>query len=99
VSQVSPYLRRGEGRYFHWCQACDEMHPLPDGWAFNGNLDKPTFMPSFKHTLNLGKAENVVCHYILTDGIIHFCADCWHALAGKSVPMAELPPSHRDGLE
>jgi hypothetical protein len=26
------------------------MHKLPDGWAFNGNLEKPTFSPSFKHS-------------------------------------------------
>jgi hypothetical protein len=25
------------------------MHTLPDGWSFNGNLEKPTFTPSFKH--------------------------------------------------
>lgn len=25
------------------------MHVLPDGWSFNGDLEAPTFMPSFKH--------------------------------------------------
>lgn len=25
------------------------MHPLPDSWQFDGNVDKPTFSPSFKH--------------------------------------------------
>lgn len=48
MSQVSPILRRAEGHYFHWCPACEEMHPLPDSWTFNGNVDKPTFTPSFK---------------------------------------------------
>lgn len=33
----------------HWCPACEEMHPLPDSWTFNGNLESPTFQPSFKH--------------------------------------------------
>lgn len=50
MGQVSAKMRRGEGRYFHWCPACQEMHPLPDGWTFNGDLEKPTFAPSFKHT-------------------------------------------------
>jgi hypothetical protein len=26
------------------------MHNLPDGWTFDGNLEMPTFRPSFKHT-------------------------------------------------
>lgn len=47
--QVSPILRRGQNRYFHWCPACEEMHPLPDSWTFNGDVNKPTFSPSFKH--------------------------------------------------
>lgn len=51
MSQVSQVLRRGVDRYFHWCPACEEMHPLFDRapWTFDGNLDKPTFSPSFKH--------------------------------------------------
>ena len=50
MNQVSRFLRRGEGRYYHWCPACLEMHQLPDSWTFNGDLSKPTFQPSFKHT-------------------------------------------------
>jgi hypothetical protein len=49
MSQVSRVLRRGQGRYFHWCPACEEMHPLPDSWKFDGNVESPTFSPSFKH--------------------------------------------------
>lgn len=51
MSQVSPILRRGEDRFFHWCPACEEMHPVFDRspWTFNGNVDCPTFSPSFKH--------------------------------------------------
>ena len=25
------------------------MHKLPDSWKFDGNLESPTFTPSFKH--------------------------------------------------
>jgi hypothetical protein len=26
------------------------MHPLPDSWTFDGNLECPTFSPSFRHS-------------------------------------------------
>lgn len=47
--QVSSTMRRGRGCYLHWCPACQEMHALPDNWSFNGDFDRPTFAPSFKH--------------------------------------------------
>lgn len=50
MGQVSKKLRRKSDGYAHWCPACREMHSLPDGWQFDGNLEKPTFSPSFKHT-------------------------------------------------
>lgn len=49
MNQVSGVLRRGTGVYLHYCPACEEMHQLPDSWKFNGNLESPTFHPSFKH--------------------------------------------------
>ena len=50
--QVSPILRKATDRFFHWCPACEEMHPLfyDRSWKFNGDLNKPTFTPSFKHS-------------------------------------------------
>lgn len=49
MSQVSSKLRRGTDGYFHYCPACKEAHRLPDSWQFNGNLEVPTFTPSFRH--------------------------------------------------
>lgn len=49
MSQVSPYLRRAEGAYTHWCPGCLKMHRLPDSWQFNGDVNLPTFTPSFLH--------------------------------------------------
>lgn len=57
MGQVSAKLRRVDGSYSHWCPACGEMHKLPDGWAFDGNLDQPTFTPSFRHS---GKQRVIV---------------------------------------
>jgi Family of unknown function (DUF6527) len=79
--QVSPILRRGVDRYFHWCPACEHMHPLPDRWKFNGDVNKPTFSPSFNHSFGFDKNKKAVdrtCHYIITDGKIQFCPDSWH---------------------
>lgn len=28
-----------------------------------------------------------VCHSVVTDGVISYCADCTHELAGKNIPM------------
>lgn len=50
MGQVSAIMRRTTTGYVWWCPACQEMHPLPDGWTFNGNFDRPTFSPSFRHT-------------------------------------------------
>lgn len=49
MGQVSSVLRRYQSGYLHWCPACEEMHGLPDTWKFDGNLECPTFTPSFKH--------------------------------------------------
>lgn len=87
MSQVSLKLRRGEGRFFHFCPGCDCMHPLPDGWAFDGNLENPTFTPSFKHSWG----NKMICHYFLTAGQLVFCPDSTHRLAGQTVALPELP--------
>jgi len=107
VSQVSSKLRRGETQYFHWCPGCNEMHPLPDGWSFNGDLERPTFSPSFSQTstryesyteagIGVGERTKFVCHYILTNGVLNFCGDSMHVLAGQSVPLPPLPEGFTD---
>src|ERR1051326_4906541 len=114
MGQVSSTLRRGEGCYFHGCPACEEMHPLPDSWPFDGNLEKPTFSPSFKQSgvrrifdasgnwtgewmrdAN-GNTLPFICHYVLRAGVLHFCGDCTHALAGQAVPLPKLPEGLTD---
>jgi hypothetical protein len=94
------------GGYLHWCPGCEESHTLPSGWTFNGDLERPTFTPSFKHEgrkrvfinrewvgewLRDAKGDTIpyICHYILTDGVLNFCGDSTHSLAGKSVPLEE----------
>lgn len=74
------------------------MHPLPDGWTFNGNVEKPTFSPSFKHDWK-EKDTPKVCHYIVTDGRVAYCGDCTHSMSGQTIDMPDLPPRYQDGAE
>lgn len=66
------------------------MHPLPDGWKFDGNLESPTFEPSFRHTYGPGQPDRC-CHYSLIKGVLHFAKDCSHAMRSQSVPLPPLP--------
>lgn len=81
------------------------MHPLPDSWTFDGNLDEPSFSPSFLHTIGAGRERHdgasttthpEICHYVLTKGILNFCSDCHHELANQSVPLPDIPEFLRD---
>ena len=106
--QVSPILRKTVTGHAHWCPACEFVHILPDSWKFNGDVEKPTFSPSFKHTysywtqgvdpvshLGRGEQQYRICHYIITDGRIQFCPDSWHQRS-DIVHMPLLPPLHED---
>jgi hypothetical protein len=50
MGQISQKLRKVRSGYAHWCPGCEEVHILPDSWKFDGNLENPTFSPSFKHS-------------------------------------------------
>lgn len=94
--QVSSKLRRSKTAY-HWhCPACDEMHPLPDDWEFDGDLERPTFKPSFRHTWGVRESTLRTCHYVVTAGRVAYCDDSTHGLAGQTIDMPELPEAYRD---
>lgn len=99
-----PVLRRGERGWWHWCPACGEEHPLPDGWRFNGDLVRPSFESSFQHSFGAPKDTGAgrrprmaSCHYLITDGKIQYCAGSWHgrtdAAALPPLPVFPPPPS------
>lgn len=97
MGQINRFFRENTQGFWHWCPACKDIHPLPwktGGWTFNGNLEKPSFTPSFKQG-GSGVAGGC-CHYIITDGTINFCGDSTHELAGQSVPLADLPADLQD---
>lgn len=107
MNQISPILRRGPAQYFHYCSACEMMHPLPDSWAFNGNVGKPTFSPSFAQTFvrwtegvdsrgfGKGEKQHLLCHYVITDGNIDFKSDSWHKRS-DTTPMVPIPEGIED---
>ncbi len=98
MSKAGPFLRRwqyeGRGGYTFYCPGCKGGHTVqtdaPDGWGFNGDLEKPTFTPSVK----LSRGERVRCHSFVTDGQIQFLNDCEHALAGSTVPLPRWPANY-----
>lgn len=69
-------------------------------WTFDGNVECPTFNPSMnirtgpRPTVPIGRPDAGqidVCHYFLHGGVLKFCADSTHALAGQDVPLPPLP--------
>lgn len=37
-----------------------------------------------------------ICHYFLHDGELRYCGDSTHHLAGKNIPLPDLPAEYRD---
>jgi len=95
MGQVTKKLRRATDAYFWYCPGCNEMHPLPDSWTFNGNLESPTFSPSFLHTWKYA-GQDRRCHYVVTDGKVAYCSDSDHILAGQTIDMPDLPSEYCD---
>lgn len=91
--RLSDKIYRGgaPGCLLHYCPGCEQLHMIavdrPNScgaqWVWNGDTERPTFSPSI----------NIVgqCHYFIRDGVIEFCADSKHALAGKSVALPDMP--------
>lgn len=109
MGQVNAKMRSMTDGFSWYCPGCKGMHPLPSnrGWAFNGDLDRPTFTPSFRHSwkrfhsytdagVGVGEPFECVCHYIVTNGNVQFCGDSTHSLAGQTIPMPDLPEAYRD---
>lgn len=74
--------------YAFWCPGCNEPHTVNGGWQFNGDVERPTFMPSIRVTK--GYVESA-CHSHVINGQVVFLPDCKHALAGQTVPLPPLP--------
>jgi hypothetical protein len=71
---------------FH-CPGCKCAHGVRVAgscgcWAWNRDLERPTFSPSILAT---GGEDR--CHSYVRDGQIQFLSDCTHELAGQTAPL------------
>lgn len=91
------YSHNGGKTLFIQCPGCKNLHPIavdpsahPAGqsWTWNGSYDAPTFNPSL---LCNDHYPSKRCHSFIRDGQIQFLDDCYHELAGKTVPLAPIP--------
>ncbi len=79
--------------YLFQCPGCKCLHSFSVGnktgpsWTWNGSMDKPTFTPSLLYPINRR------CHSFVRDGEIVFLNDCFHELAGKTVPLSKWEDS------
>lgn len=84
------------------CPGCECLHGFTRSWTFNGNMKRPTIMPSLlvrgtegitedQHARIL-KGEKIepkpfVCHSFIRDGKMQFLEDSTHALKGQTVEI------------
>ncbi|WP_366142537.1 DUF6527 family protein [Acetobacter fabarum] len=89
-------------RHFTFCPACDTIHLVNlEGspqtgpkWRFSGSEQSPTFSPSVR--VDWGDPSRRQCHYFVRDGKTQFCSDSTHELAGKIVPLPEIPDEWKE---
>ncbi len=75
--------------YLFECPGCNTDHQIDNSWTFNGDMDKPTFNPSYRCWWeDKDGAHN--CHCFITDGFIKFLSDCTHELAGTTVELPDI---------
>lgn len=97
---------RGDDFLMYWCPGCNARHginiekSISPCWDWNGDAENPTFSPSVRHSSSRPNGNTMVafvqCHYFITNGIIDFCSDSSHALAGQKVELPDMP--HYEGL-
>ena len=80
------------------CPGCDEHHVFYTAgsmvWAFDGNRESPTFLPSLVNTWPHGRDASGTlerCHLNLTAGRLMFHPDSTHKLAGQTVDLPDVP--------
>ena len=122
MAVAGDYLRRwhdpstGRAGYLFYCPGCEIGHSVgteggPPSWNFDGNLEKPTFLPSVRCFTEYSDEDNpdgspkklpagkqrTLCHLFVKEGMIQFLSDCEHTLAGKTVPLPKWPANYGGG--
>ncbi len=77
------------------CPGCQCSHVVPvngskgengAAWQWNGSLENPTLSPSILCNSHDAASR---CHCFVKEGSIQFLDDCFHALAGKTIPVPD----------
>lgn len=76
--------------YLVYCPGCKFGHLFDKRWAFNGDMEKPTFRASYLSYGTESDPRQPRCHSYVTDGKIKFLPDCTHELAGQTVELPEF---------
>ena len=98
-----------KGNVAIFCRGCKTHHviatiaPQSNGavWGFNGDMESPTFTPSFLERTGkyIPGHENFddegydlsrICHSFITDGKIQYLSDCTHELSGQTIDLPEI---------
>jgi hypothetical protein len=87
MALISKIEDNGQVIYLVFCVGCGYGHHFDSRWTFNGNYEKPTFSPSL---LVFKDDPASRCHSFVKDGQWEYLSDCFHSLAGKTVPMVDL---------
>lgn len=83
-------ILRIEDAFMHWCPGCQSLHAIPivnpggPVWRFDGNMAKPTFMPSVRI-----RSTSSICHYFIKSGKIEYELDTTHYLRGRSLELED----------
>lgn len=89
-------LRMVAGGLAAYCPGCECYHIFESQrWQFNGDFDKPSFMPSMVVTVHdpEGEIPDERCHSFITDGVWRYLSDTTHPLRGEMVPLrSEIDP-------
>ena len=89
ADDMRPRVRHtDDGEWLFRCPGCKSLHVFSQNYSFNGDLARPTFLPSLLvGAMTAGVPGVRRCHFYVAEGHIQFLADCTHELAGKTVDM------------
>lgn len=71
-----------------WCEACKTHHWADSRWSFDGNMEMPTFSPSFLIVDCPNPGDR--CHSFVGAGRVRYLDDCTHALKGQTLLLKEI---------
>ena len=89
ADDMRPRIHHSDGgEWVFECPGCNCLHAFGRNHAFNGDLARPTFLPSLLiGSVTAGTATVRRCHAQVSEGRIQFFADSTHALAGTTIDM------------